>query len=280
MAEQIDGSVLTLTTAEDIEPNRLVRHNSTGGAVYCDAGETPLGAGRVFAASGLPLGVNLLGGGGKMGTIKCVASAAIATARTRVYSAADGKISNTNTGVLIGTALNTASGNNSVVQVLPDIRNVVMVNVAASASIGASSTAEADFDKTFTIPASELVAGSVIRVRAQGILTGTAATTQCDIQLYAGTESIVTEVVAVGVANDVWEIDAEIVIRTIGASGTLVATTNTIFDAQSTPNVLATKASAVEDMTGGLTIKLSGQFDGSDGANAVRLDILSVQHLR
>lgn len=53
------------------------------------------------------------------GSHKCVASAAI-TAGAKVYAAAGGKIAASGT-LLIGTALDAASGNNSVIEVLPHI---------------------------------------------------------------------------------------------------------------------------------------------------------------
>lgn len=53
-----------------------------------------------------------------MGTAKFVAAGAI-TAGAKVYQAASGKISATASGRLIGLALEAASGNNSIIEVLP-----------------------------------------------------------------------------------------------------------------------------------------------------------------
>lgn len=278
MAGKVDVPLKTAMAGEDLIQHRLVRYNSSGAWVYADAGEMPVGPVRALVANTKPVAAELAQN--KPGTIKCVASAAISSLFQRVYSAADGKISTTNTGVLLGINMNTASGDGSVVEVLPMIRRVPMVNVAASALIGATSTAEADFDKTFDIPAAELVAGSIIRVKAAGLVVNQDSTPQLDIRLYAGTEVIATITVAAAATNDQFVIDAEIVIRTIGSSGTLVAMVRGVCDAAGSSVVTANKAQVTEDTTGGLTIKVSGQFNASHASNTVRLDILEVEHVR
>jgi hypothetical protein len=66
------------------------------------------------------------------GTSKMVASAAI-TSGNKVYAAAGGKVAASGT-KLIGTALDTATGNNSVIEVLPQFGGVVQSSSSSSSS--------------------------------------------------------------------------------------------------------------------------------------------------
>lgn len=267
---------LTRITGEAINCYRLMRLNSSNQWVFCDAGEMPLAVAESFMASALPLTGRLLRR--YPGTVELTASGAI-DQFAKVYSAADGKISMTNTGVCVGMALAAASGNGSVIEVLPEVQRVPYVNTAASAAVGASSTAEADFDKTFFIPASELKAGSIVRIRASGLCVGAVTAPQLDIRLYAGTEVLATITNADVVTADQFLIEGEFVVRTLGASGTLVGAFAHILDAAGTAIGVRNKAEATEDTTAGLTIKLSAQFDASNAGNTARLDTLVVEHL-
>jgi hypothetical protein len=68
------------------------------------------------------------------GSHKCVASAAI-NAGAKVYAAAAGKVAPTGT-LLIGTALDAASGNNSVIEVIPHIARTQSSSSSSSSSSG------------------------------------------------------------------------------------------------------------------------------------------------
>jgi len=272
------NGIMTVSDAgAAIEPYRFVRFNSSQDAVYCDAGEFPLGWVGSYTASGENTPVDLPTN--RPGTLLCEAAGAI-SARADVYTAADGKISATNSGVKVGVALAAASGSGSVIEVLPEVKRVAMVNVAASAVIGATSTAAADFDKTFTIPAAELKAGSIIRIRAAGIVVDQDSTPACSVKLYLGTELVATATVAAAADNDQFAITADLVVRVIGASGKVFGLVASSFDAAATGLVTSLLAEATEDTTSGLAVKLTGEFAASHGDNKVRLDLLSVEHIR
>ncbi|HUT10170.1 MAG TPA: hypothetical protein VMY42_06715 [Thermoguttaceae bacterium] len=277
MAQLMDVATKTATTAEAITQHRLVRFDSSLDYVYCDSGELPIGPVDRYRASGVEAMAQILAN--KPGTVKLTASGAI-SALARVFTADDGKITATNTGVLVGVALLAATADGDVIEVLPDLKRVPYVNTVADSVKGATSTAEVDCGITFTVPANELIAGSIIRVRAQGIVVDQDTTPQCDVKLYAGTEIIATATVGAAADNDQCLILADIVIRTIGSSGTLVAFAAVSFDAAATALGSALKASATEDTTSGLTIKCTVQFNASHADNTFRLDMLEVEHIR
>jgi len=270
-----DTPDLCLLAGENLEKNRLVRLDASGDWVYCDAGEYPLAVTTRYTADGAPATGLLFN---KEGTLRVTAAGSI-TIYEDAFTAADGKISATNSGVRVGKVLQTAAAS-GIVDVVADLDRVPMVNTAASAAIGASSTAEADFDKTCSIPAQDLKAGSIIRVHACGIVVGQDTTPQFDVKLYAGTEVVATVTVAAAATNDQFTITAEIVVRTIGASGTIIAQVSHVCDAAGTAIQVRNMAVATESTASGLTIKCSGQFNASHASNTARLDILEVEHLR
>jgi len=277
MAKQMDVATLTATTAEAITQHRLVRHDSSLNLVYADAGEMPLGPVDRVVASGDEASVALLAN--KCGTIKLTASGAI-SAGARVFTAADGKISATNSMILVGTALEAATADGDVIEVLPDLKRVAYVNTAADSVKGASSTSEVDCGITVTIPAIEILTGSVFRIRAEGLVTDQDSTPQCDVKLYVGTEVIATATVAAAADNDQCIILADVVVRTSGASGKLKALAATSFDAAGTALVSALKAEASEDLSSGAAVKCTVTFGASHADNKFRLDTLQVEHLR
>ena len=74
MAGQKDTADLCLTAAENLEKNRLIRRDASGNAVYCDAGEYPVGVTTRYTASGFPVTGVLFN---KEGTLRISAAGAI-----------------------------------------------------------------------------------------------------------------------------------------------------------------------------------------------------------
>lgn len=157
---------------------------------------------------------------------------------------------------------------------------LVYVNVAASAAITGATETETLFDKQYSIPANRLKAGSVVRVRAQGIHTATTGAETHSMILKIGSVAVVT-LAAIDPANDdIFYFDATIVVRTIGASGTIVATGVCLSAAASAVGTAKpfALASTTLDTTAaaivGVAIDRQGTATDSDSA---RLDILTVE---
>lgn len=158
--------------------------------------------------------------------------------------------------------------------------SLVYSAVAASAPV-TNATTETAFDKSFSIPANTLKPGDIIRVRAQAIATATNATDTLDLQLRLGTTDILATG-AVDVANgDIGFIDADIVIRTIGAGGTLVAAGHTALGAPGTvtskPKLLGSTAI---DTTVAQSVNVSATWSVANAGNSCRLDIMNVEIIR
>lgn len=160
---------------------------------------------------------------------------------------------------------------------------VVYASVAASTA-HSNSTDEALFDKQYSIPANTLVAGSVIKVRYQGIATATNSTDTLTVKLYigglAGT-AILTGTATDVANNNIFAGEALIQIRTAGASGTLVAVgTHTDVPAASgtaTHGICEITASTTIDTTAAQVIGVGADWSVASASNSCRLDIMVVE---
>ncbi len=151
---------------------------------------------------------------------------------------------------------------------------VASVAVAASTALTASST-ETNFDNSvLTIPANGLRPGDVVRVRAQGIATATNSTDTLTAKIKLGSTTVVSTG-AVDVANnDIFYLEADIVVRTTGASGTAVATGVAAIGVEGTVTSKPAKlASTTVDTTAAITLAVSGQWSTTSGSNSCRLDV-------
>ena len=176
-----------------------------------------------------------------------------------------------------------SNGDGTVIKGTAAAGQLVYKNTAASAAITASST-EALFDKDYTFAANSLLAGDVVRVQAQVIATATNATDTLTVKLYIGGLSgtaIVSSGALDATNNDVCIIDATVIFRTVGATGTLVAsgfvTIGVAGTATAKPFYLG---STVVDTTAAQKIAVSGKWSTTDAGNSARLDMLSVELLR
>jgi hypothetical protein len=220
------------------------------------------------------------------GTHPAIASGAI-TANALVYPDAGGKVTATANGLPIGRALNAASGNNDFVEILrlgPGNSGKLYVATAASAAV-TNTTTETLFSNQFSIPANELTAGDRIRVRYQGIATATNSTDTLAIKLYIGglTGTALISHAATDVANnDVFDGEFDLIIRTAGASGTMVGvgTYKSVPAAAGTATYKdAVLASTAIDTTAAQVVGVSATWSVANAGNSCRLDILNIERL-
>jgi hypothetical protein len=160
---------------------------------------------------------------------------------------------------------------------------IVYRNVAASTA-HSDTTTEALFDTQYSIPANTLKAGTVIKVRYQGIATSTNSTDTLTIKLYigglAGT-AILTGTATDVANNNIFAGEATIVVRTIGATGTFVAigTHTDVPAASGTASHAVTEitASTVIDTTAAQVIGVGADWSVASSSNSARLDIMIVE---
>lgn len=159
---------------------------------------------------------------------------------------------------------------------------VVYRTVAASTALTASSTETAVGN--YSIPASTLKAGTVIKVRYQGIATATNSTDTLTVKLYLGGLSgtaILTGTATDVADNAIFAGEAMLVVRTAGASGTFVAvgTHTDVPAASGTASHAVTEitASTTVDTTAAQAVTVSAKWSTTSGSNSCRLDIMVVE---
>jgi hypothetical protein len=163
-------------------------------------------------------------------------------------------------------------------------------NTAASTALS-NFTSQRAFDTYATIPANTLAAGAVIRIRYQGIQTAVNGTdTMQPILTIGGTlaastlavtsgTALLTATATAGAANLVFHGEYELIIRTIGSSGTMVGTG--VY--KKVPAAEATY-SAVDDILASTTIDTTVDqiisvglaYGAASSSNSTRLDFLRV----
>lgn len=268
----------TMTSGETMERCTLVKFVSGGTVAYCDAGDTPMGyIANAVVTSGDPVAVHPLFNGG---TFQVQAAGAI-TAGASVYTADNGEVNDNPSGVHVGMALSTATAQGDIIEVMaiPQQGGLLYSSVAASAAV-TNTTTETAFDKSLTLPAGALQAGDVVRIRFQGIATSTNSTDTLTIKAYIGATEVMA-IAAVDAANsDVFVGYCEVVIRTVGATGTCVAMGTGITDAAATAMGALYKASQAIDTTAANSVAVKATWSVASASNSCRLDILTVELLR
>ena len=149
---------------------------------------------------------------------------------------------------------------------------VVYKNTADSTAITGATEADTIFDTYHTVPANTLRAGSIIRCHAIGQHTATTGSESNTTQLKVGTVSIASTGVADPADNDIFVFNYEIIIRTIGAGGTLTAQGYRIHGASGTGTARPTLlGSTTIDTTGALTVGvwMDRQTTATDSDSAV-----------
>lgn len=161
-------------------------------------------------------------------------------------------------------------------------------NVAASTPI-TNTTTETTFDARYSIPANSLQVGSKIRIRYQGIAPATQSTDTLTIKLYLATDITAGSIVgttliahaATDVAdNNVFQGEFELIVRTVGASGTVVGcgTYKSVPAAEGTMTIKDDiLASTALDTTVAQIAAVSAAWSVAAAANSVRLDVMIVE---
>lgn len=161
------------------------------------------------------------------------------------------------------------------------IGGLAYTNTAASTAV-TNTTVETLFDKSYDIPPNTLKSGSRIKIAFQGIAPSTNGTDTLAIKLYIGglLGTALLTLAARDVANnDIFAGEAEVIVRTAGASGTFVSwgKSPTNPNAAGTALNMNNVASTAIDTTAKQTVGVSATWSVANAGNSCRLDMLSVE---
>lgn len=157
---------------------------------------------------------------------------------------------------------------------------VVYASTAASTA-HENTTDAAVFNTRYTVPANALTAGTVIKIKYQGIATATNSTDTLTIRLLIGTTALLVGTATDVANNNIFAGEFTLVIRTVGASGTMVGYgTHTEAPAASGTASHATTeilASTTIDTTSTQVIGVEADWSVAHAGNSCRLDMLVVE---
>lgn len=270
-------SPITILAGEALEPFRRVMFNGTAW-VYADAKDQHHAVTCQYIANAAYGAAWTADDSGVMP----VESNGTITAPGLAYGADDGKVSATVTETQMGVVLETVAQYDiaKIIQA-PNPSGLLYSNTAASTAIS-NTTTPTDFSLSYTIPANSMKAGDVYRIKGQGIATATNSTDTLAVDLEFGGVDLYT-IAAVDVAdNDIFEFQADVLIRTIGASGTLVAHGFAgAFGAAGTATARSRfKASTAIDTTAAALVVAEATWSVASASNSCRLDAFTVERLR
>lgn len=160
--------------------------------------------------------------------------------------------------------------------------SMAFANTVASTAVVGSTTAEQAFDVSYTIPANTLKAGTVVKVRAQGIATTTTSTDGLAYKIYiggTGGTALITSASADPADGATFLAETTLVCRTAGTTGTFVSTGT--YKQVSAEGTMTVK----DDITGSTTINtqanqaivVTATWSVANATNSCRLDILTVE---
>ena len=216
-------------------------------------------------------------------------SATVADIGRRVYATDDATLTfaQASASTFVGRVVGIESSTKAIVmcrtQELVTVESFAMIAASAALSNSTTRTAFA----SYTIKGGSLRAGSRIRVRGQVIATATNSTDTLLIDIggaVGATPAIIVGTAATDVANDnVAMIDADIVIRTIGQTGTLAGTawlTTALAANLTAAPVLAKIVSTTVDTTADIVMGIYGTWSVASASNSARADAFTVEVTR
>lgn len=158
------------------------------------------------------------------------------------------------------------------------VSGTAYANTAASAAITGTTETKAAFDAKKTIAANTLKAGAVIHIVAQGIHTATTGAETHSISLEIGGLSITANATVDPADNDIFAFEAWLIVRTIGASGTVVGYGRKRVGATGTAEVPFILASSTLDTTAAndVAVYIDRQATATDSDSA-RVDVMIVE---
>jgi hypothetical protein len=191
--------------------------------------------------------------------------------------------------LLVGAGVNATLGallisaGDGTLTTAPNVTNtdggpVVYQTVAASSNLTNSTVETAFSTGSFSFPANSLKAGDVIRIRAQVDAPTTNSTDTLTLKVKIGS-TVLLATAAVDVANgDTGLLDVELVVRSIGATGSIVANGNWTLGVPGTATSRAVTLGATTlDTTAAAAITVTGTWSVASASDICALTSMTVE---
>lgn len=155
----------------------------------------------------------------------------------------------------------------------------LLYNSVAESAEHENTTDAANFDKSFSIPANLLKAGDAIRIRGHVTVNDNNGTDTLTLLLKFGSVTVVASAALDVADSDVFYFDALVTVRTIGATGTIVANGVTAYDAAGTdtePNNFVLAETSI-DTTAAIVVAVNADWSAAHADNEASLTMLTVE---
>lgn len=157
--------------------------------------------------------------------------------------------------------------------------DVLYANAADSATV-TNTVTETAFDASYTIPANQLRVGDIIRIKGFAIATGTNSTDTLIVKVKIGSTALITTATVDVANNDIAEFETNLVIRTIGSSGTFVAYGSHSLGVPGTATKRSNSvASTTINTTATQAVTVTATWSVADPGNVVLLRALTVERV-
>lgn len=172
-------------------------------------------------------------------------------------------------------------GDGSLAPVVASGGDVLYSSVANSTAITNTTTQTAFSNGSYVIPANSLQVGDVIQVLAQGKVTAQNSTDTLTARLLLGSTVVVATAAVDAAVNDVIYFEANLIVRTIGTSGTVVAAG---VQANGVPGTVTAKPfymdSTTLNTTANANLAVTAEWSVANTGNSVQLNVMEVKRLR
>lgn len=131
-----------------------------------------------------------------------------------------------------------------------------------------------------SLPAGALTAGTHIRVTALGTIVNQNATDTFAVTLKLGAATVGAIAARDPATSDVFHLQADILVRSTGASGAVRAVSHSLFAAPAgyvAGAEVPGTASVTVDTTGALVLDIQGTWSATSASNVARLDAMTVE---
>jgi hypothetical protein len=146
----------------------------------------------------------------------------------------------------------------------PSTGSKLYTNAAASTAVSNTVSTEQDYSLTYTVPANLLKVGDVLNIRGHIVVSAAASTDTITVKVYLGATALVTTAAVDAATGDIITFNIDVVIRTIGATGTYVAWNHNANGVPATGTVKAGfVASTAIDTTATNVIKASSTWSAT-----------------
>lgn len=152
---------------------------------------------------------------------------------------------------------------------------------AASATLTALAAETVFSNGTYTLPANFLKVGDILKIRTKAVVIAQNSTNTHTIKVYVGSTALANSGALALAAGEYSIIDIVLTVRTIGASGTIIADGIMASNPGATPAVVGfTLASTTLDTTAAAAFTVKATQSANSAGNQVRLDEYSITLVR